>query len=275
MLAFRRDFGRPNPVLVELFDVLRGRGFRVEIGVAEELVVRPETLGVKHDLYILKSHTSLWLSLAGVLHLQGARLLNPYLPCIATRNKIMAARWLCAAGIPIPRSWVTGDLQRLHPVADEKPLIIKPFDGRRGDGIHIVRGPGELAAVPPPEQPVLVQEYIPSNGEDLKVYVIGDEVFGVRQPSPTKGSTSPRRPCSVSAAVHKNALRCGQVFGLGLYGLDIVEGPAGPLVVDLNYFPSYRDVPGAAGLLADYIADYAYADCPRLALDETGATASA
>jgi len=72
---------------VELFDILRGRGFRVEIGVAEELVVRPEKLAVKHDLYILKSHTSLWLSLAGVLHLQGARLLNPYLPCLASGTR--------------------------------------------------------------------------------------------------------------------------------------------------------------------------------------------
>ncbi|TMB03538.1 MAG: hypothetical protein E6J70_05130, partial [Deltaproteobacteria bacterium] len=55
------------------------------------------------------------------------------------------------------------------------------------------------------------------------------------------------------------ALRCGRLFGLGLYGLDVIESAEGPLVVDMNYFPSYRDVPNAAALLDDFIEDYALA----------------
>ena len=46
----------------------------------------------------------------------------------------------------------------------------------------------------------------------------------------------------------------------------MVEGPDGPVVVDLNYFPSYRGVPKAAPLIADYIEDYAKAHCPTLAV---------
>ena len=117
MLAFRNNSRSPNQVLVGVFDILRGRGFHIEIGIAEQMLLQPEELSVKHDLYILKSHTEMWLSLAGVLHLQGARLLNPYLPCIATQNKIMTARRLHAAGVPIPRSWVTGNLNLLTVVA--------------------------------------------------------------------------------------------------------------------------------------------------------------
>ena len=148
MLAFRNNSRSPNPVLVSVFDILKARGVQVEIGIAEQMLLRPEELSVSHDLYILKSHTDLWLSLAGVLHLQGARLLNPYLSCIATQNKIMTARRLHAAGIPIPRSWVTGNLSLLNVVAAGMPLVMKPFDGRRGNGVHIVNDPGELASVP-------------------------------------------------------------------------------------------------------------------------------
>lgn len=35
------------------------------------------------------------------------------------------------------------------------------------------------------------------------------------------------------AEVREIARRCGQVFGLGLYGLDMIEGPSGPVVVEL------------------------------------------
>ena len=262
MLAFHNNSDAPNPVVAEVITILKRKGFQIEIGFAESLLLRPEALSAKHDLYILKSHTSLWLSLAGVLHFQGAELLNPYLACLATMNKIMTASRLHSAGVPIPRSWVTGDLKLLVSLPAERRLIMKPYDGRRGNGILIVNEPRELASVPPPQRPVLVQEYV-AGGDELKVYVIGDEVFAMRQPFSTTGRPRPRAACPVSPTVRRIALRCGQVSGLSLYGLDMVEGRDGPVVVDLNYFPSYRGVPKAAGLIADYIADYAKEHCPR------------
>ena len=267
MLAFRNKSWAPNPVVAEVFAILKRKGFRIEIGFAESLLLRPEVLSVKHDLYILKSHTDLWLSLAGVLHFQGARLLNPYLACMATQNKIMTASRLRLAGVPIPRSWVTGDLKLLLALAAERQLIMKPYDGRRGNGVRIVNEPRELASVRPPQRPVLVQEFV-AGGDELKVYVVRDEVFAMRLPSSTNGCARVRAACPVSPKVRRIALRCGQVCGLGLYGLDMVEGPDGPVVVDLNYFPSYRGVPEAAPLIADYIEDYAKEHCPTLAVNQ-------
>jgi ribosomal protein S6--L-glutamate ligase len=275
MLAFRNNARSPNPALVSVFDILRGRGFQVEIGIAEQMLLRPEELSVKHDLYVLKSHSDLWLSLAGVLHQQGARLLNPYLPCIATQNKIMTARRLHAAGVPIPRSWVTGNLNLLNGVAAGRALVMKPFDGRRGNGVHIVSEPGELASVPSPRRPVLVQEFVPGRAEELKVSVVGTEVFAVRQPPATNGKTPPRIPCPVSPEVRRIALRCGEVCGLSLYGLDMIEGFGGPVVVDLNYFPSYRGVEKAASVIADYIEAYLASDFPRFVANEVGEAAAA
>jgi ribosomal protein S6--L-glutamate ligase len=69
----------------------------------------------------------------------------------------------------------------------------------------------------------------------------------------------------VSEEVREIALRCGRLFGLGLYGVDLVEGPDGPVVVDVNYFPSYIGVEEAAPLIAAYIADYARGTCRELA----------
>ena len=49
------------------------------------------------------------------------------------------------------------------------------------------------------------------------------------------------------------ARRAARAFGLGLYGLDIIESEEGPKVVDLNYFPGYKGIPEAAKLLTSYI----------------------
>jgi ribosomal protein S6--L-glutamate ligase len=270
-LLVRRVPPVQSVVLKGVFSELAGRGFRIESGIAEEIVTRPEDLVATHDLYVVKSHTELSLSLAGVLDLQGAHVLNPYPNCALTQNKIVTAHLLRAAGVPTPASWVTGNLMLLRDVIEERPVMIKPYLGHRGAGLRIVRNPSELAEVPSPEHPVLVQEFIEGSREDLKIYVVGQDVFGVRKPFTSHSFTVPGRPCPVTPEVRAIALRCGQVFGLGLYGLDIVESPSGPWVVDLNTFPGYKGVPDIAPLIADFIARVATGKVhlPRAAVPAT------
>ena len=62
--------------------------------------------------------------------------------------------------------------------------------------------------------------------------------------------------------VRRIALRCGEAFGLGLYGLDIIESPDGPSVVDVNYFPGYKGIARAPEAVASYIARYAQGRTP-------------
>ena len=103
---------------------------------------------------------------------------------------------------------------------------------------------------------MIVQDYVPGPGEDLKVYVVGDHVAAVRKPFSADSFAVPGRPCPVSDEVRRLAPLVGRAFGLGLYGVDVVEGPDGPVVVDLNYFPGYKGLPGMAPLVADYIEDF-------------------
>jgi ribosomal protein S6--L-glutamate ligase len=256
-LLVRRVPPVPSPVLLDVFSLLEQRGFEVDSGIPEEHVVRPDRLRVEHDLYILKSHTELALSLAGVLDTLGARLLNPYASCITTQDKIVASRRLRAAGVATPRCWVTGVPALLAPIAEEMPLIVKPHRGHRGAGISIIRDPSDLAALEPLEAPVLIQEYVEGSDEDVKVYVAGDEVFAVRKEFSPTSFTRPGRPCPVSAGLRRVALDCGRILGLGLYGLDVLETDEGPVVVDVNYFPGYKGIPDVALVIADYIEDYA------------------
>ncbi len=256
-LIVRRVPPVPSPILVEAYDLLRQRGYEIVESIAEEVLTACDAVEVEHDLYILKSHTELSLGLAGALYTRGARLLNPYPSCAMTQNKIIVSRLLREAGVPAPRTWVTGDFTLLGDLAATTPLIIKPYMGHRGAGILKVDNPEQLAQHKAPDYPVIVQDFKPGSGEDLKVYVVGDQVFGVQKPFSETSFAVPGRPVPISDEVRQISLRVGEVCGLGLYGLDIIESPDGPFVVDVNYFPGYKGVPDAAIMIADYIDGYA------------------
>ena len=112
---------------------------------------------------------------------------------------------------------------------------------------------------------MLVQELVPGPGVDLRVYVAGGEVFATRKPFSSTSYSVPGEEVEVEDEVRRIALRCGEAFGLVLFGLDIIESPDGPRVVDVNYFPGYKGIARAPEAVAGFIARYADAPTRRSA----------
>ena len=257
-LLARRVPPVPSPLLVDVAARLRTRGYEVESGTPEEMLVEGDRLAPSHDLYVLKSHTELALSVAASLHAQGARVLNPVPATAVAHDKVLAVQRLRGAGVPVPRTFVTGDVRRLRDLFEERgPLVVKPVRGYRGVGVHEVRSPRDVVALPPLDGPVMVQDLVAGPGVDLKVYVVGELVWAVRKPFAATSFSLPGRPVPVGSEIEAIAQRAGTASGLGLFGIDVIESPDGPVVVDLNAFPGYKGCEGVAGPMADYIADYA------------------
>lgn len=247
----------PSPLLVEVTRLLRQLGHQVNHLILEQELLDVERMSPDHDLYLLKSHTELSLSVAAVLHEQGARLLNPWAACAATQDKLRAHRRLQAAGVPVPRTLVTGDYSCIAALERWVPLVLKPVRGHRGAGVEVIHDPEQLRDRPCPTTPMLLQQLVDGPGEDLKVYVVGHQVWAVRKPFGRLSFTAPGRAVPVSPDVEEIALRAGAALGLGIYGLDVIESAAGPVVVDLNYFPGYKGCCGVAAPMAAYIDAYA------------------
>jgi ribosomal protein S6--L-glutamate ligase len=170
---------------------------------------------------------------------------------------------LAKHGIPAPRCWITADLSLLRDVVRQMPIIIKPFMGWRGEGIRIVHNERELASYPALNCPMLIQEYVRGSGEDLRLYVAGQEVFATRKRFSQSSFSIPGQPVVVSSQMRDMALACGSAFGLALFGVDVIETAEGPFVVDVNYFPGYKGIPGADEVVADFIERYAYGVLPE------------
>jgi ribosomal protein S6--L-glutamate ligase len=184
-------------------------------------------------------------------------MLNPYPATAALCDKVVQAQILSDLAIPAPLTWTVGEIERFNTGCRPPPLVVKPTRGHDGRGVHILRSPDDISALPPSLGPVIVQEYIPGRGEDLKVYVVGEQVFGVRKRYTSSSFSRPGKPCTVPPDVCEIARRLGKALGIGLFGFDVIESARGPVVVDVNKFPGYRGVPGVAPVIARYIESYA------------------
>jgi ribosomal protein S6--L-glutamate ligase len=246
-----------NPNLEEMVQELSNRGAKVDLIYPDVQTISLANWRVDHDLYLLKSGTESALSMAGALHVLGAAILNPYPTTVLLRNKIIVTRALQAAGIPTPETYIAPDPEGLAPFLEDGPVIVKPYRGSRGEGVQIVTHPDELKGVPV-DGPVLAQRYHkPDPGEaDRKIYRIGEQIFGVKRIWPLRTYQDKYgEPFVVSSELSEIAMKCGEAFGLGLYGLDVVLSEGQHYVVDVNKFGSFIGVPDAPAKLADYVLE--------------------
>ncbi|MDH4275980.1 MAG: hypothetical protein OEW08_13175 [Gammaproteobacteria bacterium] len=248
------EFTHSAPITEGLMRQLRCRGIDVRPMVVEHQLIDIAMLRPEYDAYVLKPGSEILLSMAGILHQQGARILNNFPACELVKDKIRVMAALARAGVPVPFSFVSGDVglvQRLY----NTDVIVKDPRGGQGEGIHVYK----KSELPPPriKGGVFGQEHIATQHFDLKVYCIGEHVMATRRPFPCVGpSDYIGTPTLVSKDIERLALTVGKVLGLEIFGMDIIEAEHGYFVVDVNYFPSFVGVLGAVETLTDYIYNF-------------------
>jgi ribosomal protein S6--L-glutamate ligase len=125
-----------------------------------------------------------------------------------------------------------------------------------------------MAVVEWHEPVALAQSYLATDGYDLKLYGMGEQVWAVRKPSPfnkrneSEGAESKAGLVPLTAELEQLGRRCGKLFGLELFGVDCIETDQGPLVIEINDFPNYTGVPEADQRLADYVVGRAEQEKP-------------
>jgi ribosomal protein S6--L-glutamate ligase len=239
-------------------DALRAAGHDVDVVVAER---KAAALGapVGVDVLLGRGRSAAFMSLLSAAEASGVPVVNPVSAIAAVSNKVGMGAALAAAGIPTPRTWV-GPVEALAARSDLSfPLVLKPVYGDNARGLVVVHSRAELAGLWWPEPVALAQTYHRGTGLDLKLYVAGERVWVVRRPSPLDAAGHTRQvltngdPVPVTPTLAELARRCGEVFGLRLYGVDCVAGTSGPLVIEVNDYPTYRGAPGASEAIADVV----------------------
>jgi ribosomal protein S6--L-glutamate ligase len=251
---------RPDhPVLAAAMEQLRSH-HRVRVVDPETLsaVGLERELRAPADLYLLKSHTPAAIAVARRLEERGAAVVNSALATSRCVDRVMMARLLEGAGLPTPRTLNAGRLGSLAARTDIVfPIIVKSRHSRRGDLVVRVDDAAELAALLPEwaDEPVVVQEFLPGDGWDIKLWVTGDHRYGARRRTPLEADASRETlPIAELPAEWTHILtRIGSVFELSLFGVDLLLTERGPMVIDVNAFPGFRGVFGAAEALVSLV----------------------
>src|SRR5229473_2478541 len=252
---------RREPMPLVIADQLLQWGHTVDLLEPQSMVVcLSDLMEDGYDAYVLKTLSDgPGLSILEAAEAVGIPTINNSRAIRLIRDKAVAVAFAQARGLPVPLTYFVGHPRALIKVPhDAYPLVVKPSNGASLQDIHLVRTPEAMAQLELDDGlHYLAMRYVENTGYDIKLYVTGQEVHAITKSSPLHNSI-PEREVPVSREMLKLAQRVGQVFGLDLYGVDVLETPEGLMLVDINDFPSFYGVPRKVACIAEYILHAAY-----------------
>ncbi|GAA4294200.1 [lysine-biosynthesis-protein LysW]--L-2-aminoadipate ligase [Actinomadura luteofluorescens] len=189
-------------------------------------------------------------------------------------DKLRTSLELERAGVPAPRTAVALTPDEGAEAAERLgfPVVIKPLTGSWGRLAAAVRDREAAqtvlehrAALPSPLQHIVyLQELVDKPGRDIRVIVAGEAVVGATyryadgwRTNAARGARS--EPCPLTPELVEPALRAARAVGGGILGVDLIEGPEGPLVLEVNHtveFRGFQDAHGEDVDVADAIVSH-------------------
>jgi ribosomal protein S6--L-glutamate ligase len=192
----------------------------------------------------------------------GLPVLNPVDALLAAEDKAETSFLLARAGVPTPAMRAAQDLESAErALAELGDAVAKPPYGSLGIGVErVVAGAPDsrrrLAALLRQHGVVYLQRWVGRTPpEDLRLFVAGPEIAGaIARVAPDGdfranvhqgGQARAFRP---DAALGAMAVAAARALGLEYAGVDVIVGPDGPTVIEVNGTPSWRAVHEATGL---------------------------
>ena len=248
---------KPGALLADVAEDLRARGCTVTVRLPHEERVEPADL-TGESLVVYRGLHDDATPLLTAAHETGVPLCNPWPGERLLRDRRAWQTVLAAADVPLPPSAEVQGWTEVRTHAGEEPVVVKAVAGP-GRGARVLTGTGStLPHDAPFAGPYLVETRLPTDGTDRKLYLAGSEVRGLLKTSTLEGPhTTSGTPFDPGTALRDLAARVQQALDMHVLGVDVLHTPSGPVVVDVNAFPGFRGVSGAAGLVTQHLLEHA------------------
>ncbi|HEY2406720.1 MAG TPA: RimK family alpha-L-glutamate ligase [Polyangiaceae bacterium] len=203
---------------------------------------------------------------SGVFALNGSEAVS------RARDKLWAMQLLSRAGVAVPPTAFTRDREGVAESIARvggAPLILKLLTGTQGLGVVLAETMQAATAVVDMlhsvQEHVLIQRFVrESGGRDVRAFVVGERVVAAIERRAADGEfrANLHRGARASRVVldpefERAAVRASQALGLQVSGVDLVQGPEGPLVIDVNASPGLEGVETVTGIdVAGAIIEY-------------------
>lgn len=191
-----------------------------------------------------------------------------------SRDKLRSLQILSRHHIGIPRTTFVNDKRDVLPAIERvggAPVVIKLIEGTQGIGVLLAEtikaAESIIELLQSQKQNVLIQKFVAeSKGKDIRAFVVGDRVVAaMRRVAQGQEFRSNVHRGGIAEAVEltdeyrETAVRAAQILGLRVAGVDMLEGAAGPQIMEVNSSPGLEGIERCtkldiAGAVVDYIA---------------------
>jgi RimK family alpha-L-glutamate ligase len=200
------------------------------------------------------------MDVLGRLEAAGVTVVNPPRAIEAAVDKYLTSARLAAAGLPTPRTMVcqTVDEALTAFAALGGDVVVKPLFGAEGRGITRLDDEAlaqrafsmlvQLGAV------LYLQEFIPHDGYDVRVLVIGQRMWAMQRRNPLDWRTNVSRgataePVEMTETLAGLARRAADAVGASVAGVDLLPARDGRLVaIEVNAVPGWQALSRAHGV---------------------------
>jgi len=199
-----------------------------------------------------------------------------------SRDKLRSLQVLSRHHIGLPRTTFVRDKKDVLPAIERvggAPVVIKLIEGTQGIGVlladSVKQAESIIELLQSQKQNVLIQKFVAeSKGKDIRAFVVGDQVVAamrrVAQGQEFRSNVhrgGVAEPVELTDEYRDAAIRCTQIMGLRVGGVDMLEGKDGPQIMEVNSSPGLEGIETCTGLdvagaVVDYIA--AQVDFPEI-----------
>jgi len=155
------------------------------------------------------------------------------------------------AGVPVPRTAATESVAEALKAFKELggDVVVKPIFGSRGMGatrlVDADIADTVFKAITFHHGVIYIQEFVPHGTSDIRAFVVNDRVIAAMRRVADGWKTNYSRgarptPTALSREFEDLAVKATKAVGAKVAGVDILEGPEGPKIVDVNSQPGWK-----------------------------------
>jgi RimK family alpha-L-glutamate ligase len=214
------------------------------LGDLDVLIIRPIGRGSLEQLVFR-------MDMLHKLERQGFFMVNPPTAIEHCVDKYDILAVLEDEGIPVPRTLATESVNEALKAFNELggDVVVKPIFGSRGQGATRVNdvdiADTIFKAITFHHGVIYMQEFVEHGYSDIRAFVVDNRVIAsmrrVAQGWKTNYSRGAKpAPATISKDFEELAIKSAQAVGCKVAGVDILEGPDGPCIVDVNSQPGWK-----------------------------------
>jgi ribosomal protein S6--L-glutamate ligase len=181
---------------------------------------------------------------------------------LGPKNKLDQHVRLAEAGVAMPRWTVAHRPEQAAAAAGRigYPVVVKTAFGTHGKGVFYAPMPETLLPVADylavrDGNPMIVEEFVAeANRRDVRAFVLGGKVAAAMERRAKHGDVRANAsiggtgyPTELTHEERRAAVAASAAFGLDIAGVDILRSNRGPLVIEVNANPGFKELERVAG----------------------------